>query len=150
MSCRAVCLFFFFFFFFWKRRVTADFSIPATMSRPSKDRQERRATRQAPPVRVGTTLPPHGYAGGTLQCVVVAVSCCGTDTLCGGYSGEVILCGVVLCVPPPYHAFVLARLDTRCDLVWCSVSCCVEVSCCCTGTICNVVLCVYVRWQWWL
>ena len=58
----------FFFFFCWKRRVTADFSIPATMSRPSKDRQERRATRQAPPVRVGTTLPPHGYVGGTLQC----------------------------------------------------------------------------------
>lgn len=86
-------------------------------------------------------------AAGNDQCVVVAVSCCGTDTLCGGYSGEVILCGVVLCVPPPYHAFVLARLDTRCDLVWCSVSCCVEVSCCCTGTICNVVLCVYVRWQ---
>ena len=57
-----------YFFFFWKRQVTADFTIPATLSRPSKDRQEGRATRQTLPVRVGTTLPPHGYVGGTLQC----------------------------------------------------------------------------------
>jgi hypothetical protein len=60
--------FFFFFFFFWERQVTADFTIPATVSRPSKDRQERRATWQTPSVRMGTTLAPHGYTGGTLQC----------------------------------------------------------------------------------
>ena len=43
------------------------FHYPCNVKSPLKG-PTRGKTRQTLPVRVGTTLPPHGYAGGTLQC----------------------------------------------------------------------------------